>query len=311
MPEIIPTLVVIAGPTGAGKSGLALHVARCFQGEIVNCDSLQLYRGFDVGTAKLPAPERHGIPHHMIDVLQPSEVYSAGDYARDARRIIARITASGHLPILAGGTGFYLRALLSGLPTLPGRDETVRARLMAREAKRAGSLHRLLARLDPLAAARIHARDVQKLTRALEIRMLTRNPLPPSSSAEPLTGYRILKLGLQPERMSLYEALDARAAEMFRTGLIEEVQHLLAEGCTGREKPFESLGYKQALQFIRGALTVTQAIASTQVETRQYAKRQLTWFRRDPDIAWLSGFGHSASVIEPCFDLIRNFLMNI
>jgi tRNA dimethylallyltransferase len=301
-------MVVIAGPTGAGKSALALRVAECFQGEIVNCDSLQLYRGFDVGTAKLPEHERRGIPHHMIDVIAPSEVYSAGDYARDARQIIAQITAAGHLPVLAGGTGFYLRALLHGLPALPERDEGLRVRLLARETRRPGSLHRLLTRLDPPAAARIHARDVQKLTRALEIRLLTRNPMPPSSSAEPLTGYRILKLGVQPDRASLYEALDARAAEMFRHGLVEEVMERLAAGCTGAEKPFESLGYKQALQYVRGALTIEQAIASTQVETRQYAKRQLTWFRRDPEITWLDGFGDSPVVIELCFDLIRNLL---
>jgi tRNA dimethylallyltransferase len=301
-------MVVIAGPTGAGKSTLAVRVAECFQGEIVNCDSLQLYRGFDVGTAKLPELERRAIPHHMIDVLNASEVYSAGDYARDARQAIARIRVSGRLPILAGGTGFYLRALLDGLPSLPARDQRLRATLLARESRRPGSLHRLLGRLDPPAAARIHARDVQKLTRALEIRLLTRNPLPPSSSAEPLAGYRILKLGLQPERTSLYESLDARAAEMFRHGLIEEVMELLGAGCTGQEKPFESLGYKQALQHVRGALTVTQAIASTQLETRQYAKRQLTWFRRDPEIVWLQGFGNSASVIERCLDLVRNFL---
>ena len=301
-------MVVIAGATGSGKSGLALRAADCFHGEIVNCDSLQLYRGFDVGTAKLSEPDRRGIPHHMIDVLQPSQVYSAGDYARDARQAIARITAAGHLPILAGGTGFYLRAVLNGLPHLPARDPGLRARLAARETRRPGSLHRLLARLDPPAAARIHARDVQKLTRALEIRLLTRNPLPPSSTAEPLAGYRVLIIGLQPERTALYETLDARAAEMFRHGLIEEVQDLLAAGCTGDEKPFQSLGYKQALQYLRGTLTMEQAIASTQLETRQYAKRQWTWFRRDPEIVWLSGFGHSPEIVQPAFDLIRNFL---
>jgi tRNA dimethylallyltransferase len=301
-------MLVIAGPTGAGKSGLALRVAEHFQGEIVNCDSLQVYRGFDVGTAKLPESERRGIPHHMLDVVEPSEVYSAGDYARGARQVISRITGAGHLPIVTGGTGFYLRALLNGLPSLPARDEGLRARLAPRETRRPGSLHRLLSRLDPPAGARIHVRDVQKLTRALEIRLLTRNPQPPSSSAQSLTGYRILKLGLQPERASLYEALDARATEMFREGLLEEVQGLLAAGCTGNEKPFESLGYQQALQYIRGMLTIEQAIASTQLETRQYAKRQLTWFRRDPEIVWLQGFGNSSAVIEQCLDLVRNFL---
>ena len=178
----------------------------------------------------------------------------------------------------------------------------------ARENKRPGSLHRLLTRLDPPAAGRIHARDVQKITRAFEIRLLTRNPLPPSSSAQPLAGYRVLKIGLQPERSPLYEALDARAAEMFRQGLIEEVRGLLAAGCTGDEKPFESLGYKQALQYVRGSATIEEAIASTQLETRQYAKRQLTWFRRDPEIVWLAGFGGDPRIVEQCLGLIRDFL---
>ncbi len=296
------------GPTGAGKSSLALRAAAEFQGEILNCDSLQLYRGFDIGTAKVSETRRREIPHHMIDVLQPQEVYSAGDYARDARRIIAGISARGHLPMVAGGTGFYLRALLNGLPQLPPRDESLRERLAARETKRDGSLHRLLARLDPPAAARIHPRDVQKLTRALEIRVLTRNPLPPSSTAEPLTGYRVLKLGLNPSRPDLHQTLDARAEEMFRHGLKEEVQGLLDAGCTGDEKPFESLGYKQALAAVRGSLTMEQAIESTQLETRQYAKRQLTWFRRDPEIVWLTGFGDSREVIENCLTVIRSFL---
>jgi tRNA dimethylallyltransferase len=302
--------VAIVGPTGARKSYLALSIAEQFSGEIVNCDSLQLYRGFDIGTAKLPRSARRGIPHHLFDVLEPNQGYSAGDYARDARRVIADISSRGRLPVVAGGTGFYLRALLHGLPALPQRDESLRARLSLREQRSPGSLHRILGRLDSAAASRIHARDVQKLIRALEIRLLTRNPLPPPALAEPLRGYRFLQIGLHPDRPQLCEALDARARRMFvpespGSGILEEVQCLLTHGCTGAEKPFESLGYKQALEHLRGTSTLEQAIASTQLETRQYAKRQLTWFRRDSDVHWLPGFGDSPDVIEHAFAFIR------
>lgn len=300
-------LVVIAGPTGSGKSGLALRLAESFGGEIVNCDSLQLYRGFDVGTAKLSESERCSIPHHMIDVLDARQGYSAGDYARDARGVIAGISARGRLPIVTGGTGFYLRALLEGLPELPPRDETLRSRLAGREARRAGSLHRLLSRLDPATASRIHPRDVQKTIRALEVRLLTRDTLPSRSESEPLKGYTTLKIGLDPDRAALHGVLDARTREMFRRGLIEETRALLASGLTGGEKPFESLGYKQALAHIRGSMTLEEAIASTQIETRQYAKRQWTWFRRDPQMIWLRGFGHDASVIEQSLAAFTEF----
>ena len=297
--------MVIAGPTGSGKSALALRLAAVFHGEIVNCDSLQLYRGFDIGTAKFPASQRSRIPHHLIDVLDPHQVYSAGDYARDARRIIAEISGRGKIPIVAGGTGFYLRALLEGLPQLPSRDEKLRESLLRREAKRPGSLHRILSRIEPAAAARIHARDTQKIIRALEIRILTRDAMPPASESDPLVGYNIVKLGLDPDRAQLYENLDARTLEMFRSGLIEEVRTLLASGIRGAEKPFESLGYKQALAFVRGTMTIEDAIASTRIETRQYAKRQRTWFHRDREMFWLRGFGHDVSVLEQA--LIRIF----
>jgi len=300
--------VTIVGPTGSGKSTLAVRVAETFGGEVVNCDSLQLYKGFNIGTAKISESERHSIPHHMIDVLDACQVYSAGDYARNARTAIAGISARGRLPVIAGGTGFYLRALLNGLPQLPGRDETLRSKLAAKEARRPGHLHRLLSRLDPAAAARMHARDTQKVIRALEIRILTHRSSPPSSASQPLAGYRTLKLGLNPDRAQLYQTLDARTAEMFRRGLVEEVRSLLAAGCGGDEKPFESLGYKQALAHIRGSMTMGEAVVSTQIETRQYAKRQWTWFRRDAEIFWLPGFGQSPSTIEQCVDLVRTYV---
>jgi tRNA dimethylallyltransferase len=301
-------LVAIVGPTGSGKSQLTLRVAENFGGEVVNCDSLQLYRGFDVGTAKIPPAERRGIPHHMLDVLSPQEGYSAGEYARQARQIIAEISARGHLPVIAGGTGFYLNALLNGLPQLPGHDAVLRDGLVAREVRHPGILHRLLRRLEPAAAERVHARDVQKTIRALEIRLLTRKALPPPAEAEPLRGYRTLKIGLNPPRPPLHEHLDARAREMFRSGLIGEVENLLANGLTGDEKPFESLGYKQTIQYLRGKIALEEAIVSTQTETRQYAKRQWTWFRRDPEIVWLAGFGGSPDVVEQSLGMIRDLV---
>lgn len=308
VPSVPARLIAIAGPTGSGKSALALRLAQTFSGEIVNCDSLQLYRGFDIGTAKTPPEARGNIVHHLLDVLDPCVRFSAGDYSREARAVIGRISAGGHLPIVVGGTGFYLRALLDGLPSLPGGDATLRARLAAREQARPGSLHCILQRLDPQAASRIHARDVQKTIRALEVRMLTGSQLPPRELAEPLRGYTILILGLAPDRDRLAEVLRLRTQRMFAAGLIEEVRGLLAHGCTGAEKPFEALGYKQALAYLQGRLTLADAIMQCEVETRQYAKRQFTWFRRDPRVHWLQGFGEDAKVVESATALVCGFL---
>lgn len=301
-------LIVVAGPTGAGKSTLALRVCEEFSGEIVNCDSLQLYRGFHVGTAKTPECQRRGMPHHLLDVLNPPDGYSAGEYARVARNAIAEISTRGHLPVVVGGTGFYLRALLNGLPHLPESDDAVRQRLMDRERRKAGSVRRLLTRLDPASAARIHPNDTQRSMRAVEIRLLSGQRSPPAIQTAPLGGYRVLKIGLDPDRAALYSLLDARAKQMFASGLVEEIEALLANGCTGEEKPFQSLGYRQALAYIRGEITLERAIYLTQLDTRHYAKRQWTWFRRDPEITWLPGFGDSPAVIELCLQIIRRFL---
>ena len=301
-------LVAIVGPTASGKSELALRIAESFSGEIVNCDALQLYRGFDIGTAKTPAAARRGIPHHLLDALDPQMSFSAGDYARAAREIIAGISSRGHLPLVVGGTGFYLRALLDGLPALPGRDDLLRERLSRREQRHPGALHRLLRRLEPSAAARIHPRDLQKTTRALEIRLLTRAKLPAPSTASSLEGFRLLLVGLAPERSLLTDAIAARTRRMFDEGLVDEVRGLLDKGLSGDEKPFESLGYKQALAHIRGQISLEEALESTEIETRQYAKRQLTWFRRDTRITWITGFGSSPDVAEASLTAVRKFL---
>jgi tRNA dimethylallyltransferase len=301
-------LVAIVGPTASGKSDLALRIAEACSGEIVNCDALQLYRGFDIGTAKTPVSARRGIPHHLFDALDPQKGFSAGDYARAGREIIAEISARGHVPFVVGGTGFYLRGLIDGLPTLPSRDELLRERLAARERRRPGSLHTLLRRLEPAAGARIHPRDTQKVTRALEIRLLTRAALPALSAANALDGYRLCLIGLAPERSQLATMIAARTRQMFEAGLVEEVRGLLEQGLSGEEKPFESLGYKQVVAHLRGHISLDQAIAVTELETRQYAKRQLTWFRRDPQIIWFAGFGSDPAVAEACLQSVRKFL---
>jgi tRNA dimethylallyltransferase len=273
-------LICIVGPTGAGKSELAIRMAESLDGEIVNCDSLQIYKGFDIGTAKVPVSERRGIPHHLIDVAEPQNVFTAGDYSRLAREAIAQISARGRTPIVAGGTGFYLRALLDGLSPLPGRSEELRNRL--KRTKR--PLHRLLQRLDKVAATRIHPNDTPKLTRALEIRLLTGKPGVAQEPPDPLRGYAIRKLAIFPPRDELYARLDRRCCWMFENGLIDEVRGLLARGVPDSAKPFESLGYRQALAVVHGEMDEAAAVADTQQATRNYAKRQLTWFRHETGV---------------------------
>jgi tRNA dimethylallyltransferase len=301
-------LIVIAGPTGSGKTALALYLAKRFEGEIVNCDSLQLYRGFDIGTAKTAPEKRQGIPHHLFDVLSAEFGYSAWEYARAAREVLAEISSRGRLPFLVGGTGFYLRSLLVGLPFLPPKNNSLRARLAERELRRPGSLHKILSRLDPDSSARIHVNDTQKLIRAVELRLLTAAPRPASASAAPLGGYRTLIIGLDPEPTHLRERLEARTREMFAAGLLEEVRGLLAHGLSGNEKPFEALGYKQALQVLRGECATEQAIESTIIATRQYAKRQRTWFRNDPAIQWVKSFGEQPVACNFATALIEDWL---
>jgi len=303
-------LVAVVGPTGSGKSELALLIAAKFDGEIINCDSLQVYRHFDIGTAKLPMAQRRGIPHHLIDILNPNELFTAGEYARVARDTIHDISSRGRLPILCGGTGFYLRALLEGLFDGPVRDQPLRDRLAARETRRTGSLHRLLRRLDVASAARIHSNDVPKVMRALEICLLTRQPVSRLflTGRDALTGYRTLKLGLLPDRELLNPRLDERCAWMFEHGLVQEVQGILAMGYVPECKPFESHGYKQSLQMIKGELSERDAVFYAQRNTRQYAKRQITWFRREQGLEWLKGFGDAAHIREAALKSTTQFL---
>lgn len=303
-------LIAVAGPTGSGKSELALAIAASFNGEIVNCDSLQVYRYFDIGTAKLPEHERGGIRHHLIDIVDPDQLFTAGEYARLARQTLDEIAGRRKLPVVAGGTGFYLRALLEGLFEGPARDQQLRDRLSARESRRPGSLHRVLTRFDRETAAKIHPNDVPKVTRALEVCLVTRRPVSElfRMGRAALQGYRPLKLGLMPDREALYRKLDTRCAQMFESGLAEEVKQILAWGFPKASKPFESHGYKQALQCIRGELNPREAVFYAQRNTRQYAKRQITWFRRERDMVWLNGFGDSQEVKSRALELVNAHL---
>jgi tRNA dimethylallyltransferase len=303
-------LIAIVGPTGSGKSELALRVAEAFGGEIINCDSLQAYRYFDIGTAKPSAPQRQRIPHHLIDILDPDQSFSAGEYARAARRVLAGIGERRRLAVLAGGTGFYLRALLEGLFHGPGQDAALRARLAQRHQRRPGSLHRLLRRFDPETARRIHPNDVPKLIRALEICLVARQPAAAlfRQGREALEGYRTLKLGLWPDREPLYAHLDSRCEQMFAAGLVEETSQILARGFPPKSKPFESHGYRQAMQLLAGELNAKDALFYAQRNTRRYAKRQMTWFRRETEVEWLHGFGDDADLQADALSRIERFL---
>jgi tRNA dimethylallyltransferase len=305
-------VVAVAGPTGAGKSELALRVAEKFNGEVVNCDSLQIYRYFDIGTAKLTVAEMRGIPHHLIDILDPDEIFTAGEFARQARGVLAAIASRGKLPVVAGGTGFYLRALFDGLFRGPGRDDALRERLAARERHRPGSLHRLLTRLDANAAARIHANDIPKVMRALEICLLARRSVTDlyAEGRDRLEGYRVLKMALSPNRDALYTRLDERCRHMFENGLAEEVRSTLDRGFPAECKPFEAHGYRQVIQMLRGELDAKQAVFYAQRNTRNYAKRQMTWFRKETGVEWLHGFGDEISVQETAFGFVEKFLRN-
>ena len=296
---IDPLLVVILGPTASGKSALAISLAERLSGEIVSCDSVTVYRDFEIGTAKPSREDRARIPHHLIDVVEPDRAFTAGEYARQARAALSEIVQRGHLPIVVGGTGLYLRALLEGLFPGPQRSDELRDRLRARASERGPEhLHTLLRRLDPAAALKIHPNDVPKLIRAIEVCLTSRGPMSElwqQRGRDPLRGFRILRVGLNPPREKLYERINQRAVKMFDHGMIAETQSLLQRFGDARSiTPMHSLGYEQALLHLRGELPLAQAIAAAQQGHRNYAKRQMTWFRREPDVTWLEGFGAQA-----------------
>jgi tRNA dimethylallyltransferase len=304
----LPLLVVILGPTASGKTALSLHVAERLQGEIVSCDSVAVYRELEIGTAKPSKDERRRVPHHLIDIVGPEELVTAGDYSRLARQAIAEIAARGRLPIVVGGSGLYLRALLEGLFPGPPRSEELRNRLRERAAERGSDyLHKIMRRIDPAAAQTIHANDVPKVVRALEVSISARAPMTGlwQQGRDALQGFKILRIGLNPDREALYQRINQRAREMFSAGLLEETR-TLTDRYGASVWPLNSLGYKQAMQHLSGELSLEQAIVAAQQGHRNYAKRQMTWFRREPHVAWIAEFGSNPAVQEQVVGLIRS-----
>ncbi len=302
-----PLLVVLLGPTASGKTALSIELAERFNGEIVSCDSVAVYREMEIGTAKPSSAERARVSHHLIDVYAPDEHSTAGDYARLGREAINQIAGRGRLPIVTGGTGLYLRALLEGLFAGPQRSQELRTRLERSHARRgAGWLQRILRRLDVASAERIHTNDVPKLIRAIEVSLAERRPMSAvwQTGREPLRGFRILRIGLEPERNALYARINERAKQMFDEGLIEETRNLIAKyGETPRA--FDSLGYRQARAVLCGEMSREEAVAAAQQGHRNYAKRQQTWFRREPDVYWLKGFGDDPAIVAEAAELVE------
>lgn len=301
-----PLLVVLLGPTASGKTALSLALAERFSGEIVSCDSVAVYRGMEIGTAKPSAAERARVPHHLIDIYSPDEHSTAGDYARRGREAIREIAGREHLPIVTGGTGLYLRALMEGLFAGPQRSENLRARLQrSHERHGSGWLHRVLARLDAASAGRIHVNDTPKLIRAIEVSLAGRQPMSEAwkEGRDPLLGFRILRIGLDPDRKALYARINQRAAQMFDKGLVEETRGLI-ERYGESPRAFDSLGYRQARAVLRGEMSREEVVSAAQQGHRNYAKRQQTWFRREPEVHWLKGFGDDAGIFETASALV-------
>jgi len=304
-------LVVILGPTASGKSALAIALAQKLDGEVVCCDSTQVYRHFDIGTGKVPAAQQHGIPQHMVDLAAPEELFTAGDYRRRALETLEAICARSKLPILTAGTGLYLRALLEGLADAPARSEDLRERLRRRASGHGPDyLHRILRRLDRESASRIAARDVHKVIRAIEIRLLSGEPASVihqhhrKNGRAGLEGYRVIKIGLMPPREALYRRIERRVAAMVESGWLDEVKRLAQHGISPDAKPFEFLGYSQIRDALAGKMKLDEAVAQIQQATRRYAKRQVTWFRKEMDVQWIAGFGDDPAMVEEALRII-------
>ena len=304
-------LVAIVGPTAAGKSALGVWLAEQLGGEVVACDSTQLYKGFDVGTAKPSLAERRGIPHHLIDVLTAGEDATAGGYRQLAIRVLEDLRRRGRIPVFTVGTGLYLRALLEGLADVPQRSEELRERLRASSDDHApGHLHRILRRLDVEASCKIATGDQQKLIRAIEVCLLTKRPLSEvhRSGRIPLQGWRPVKIGLMPPREALYQRIHARTDAMLSSGWTDEVGVLLSSGLAENAKPFDFIGYRELRAVVRGRMKREEARSLIQQATRRYAKRQMTWFRREAAVHWCEGFGDDPQVQAKSLQQVNEFL---
>ena len=302
-----PLLVAILGSTGTGKTALSLELATRFHGEIVNCDSVAIYREFRIGTAKPTTEEQARVPHHLLDEVEPTGFTTAGEYARRARKVLQEIRERGALPIVVGGTGLYLRALLDGLFLGPERSEELRERLRARVTEKDPQyLHRILLRMDAKAAGKIHANDVPKLIRAIEVSLSAKQPMTEQweRGRDALLGFSILRIGLDPERTLLYDRINQRVEKMFEAGLVEETRHL-CQKYGDAARPLETIGYKQVVQLLRGECDLKHAIPAVQQAHRNYAKRQMTWFRREPEVEWIAGFGDEPGVMEQAAGLVE------
>jgi tRNA dimethylallyltransferase len=303
-------LIAIAGPTASGKSELAVFLAARLGGEVVSYDSVQFYRGFDIGTGKLPVDERRGIRHHLLDCLDPAEPFTAGDFRREAGNVIDGIRKRGNLPILAGGTGLYLRALLMGLFEGPPRSEELRARLRALAERRGREfVHRLLMRLDSASARRVDPRDLQKVIRAVEVCFVAREAISTlqARGREPLAGYGYYKIGLNPGREELYARINRRVEKMFAAGLEEETRRMLERPDAQAIKGLGSLGYRQVSAALRGKISLEEALRDTQSATRHYAKRQMTWFRREAEMNWFTGFGDDPALQRKVLEALKEW----
>jgi tRNA dimethylallyltransferase len=302
--------IAVVGPTGSGKTALAMALAERFQGEIVSCDALQVYRHMDIGTAKPSAGERRRIAHHMLDLRDPCEDFTAGDYQRLAREALHTIRARGNVPVVAGGTGFYLRVLIEGLFEGPGRSEELRARMRRIAARRGPAcIHNALGRIDPESAGRLAPADIERNIRAYEVYLLSGHTMSwwHSQPKDRLSGFRWLKLGIRRPRPELYARIDRRVEDMFRQGFVEEVRSLM--GAFPRDcHAFKAIGYRQIADCLEGKTSLEQAVAGTRQESRRYAKRQLTWFRSDPEIVWLDSASGEEALTAAAFGLAARFL---
>src|SRR5881397_3709143 len=308
------SLVAILGPTATGKSALALAIAERYGGEIINCDSTAVYRGFDIGTDKIAPADRRGIPHHLIDIVEPTDEYTAAQFARDAAAVVRDIHARGKLPVLAGGTGFYYRALTRGLFPGPGKDAALRRRLESIAERRGEAwLHRRLKRVDPESARRIQPRDLKRLVRALEVYFLTGRPLTAhfAETTSPIAGVVVLPIGVRLPAAQISERVTRRVDEQFARGLLDEIRTLLGRGIPETARPFGGLVYRQALEHLHGIRDEEATRALIAQENRRYARRQLIWFRKEPNVVWIEGPGESPATIAVVSRLIEQRLQEI